>query len=315
MANTFFHIDAELITRNISFNRLISALQIMHTEHPADLKDLLLEQKHREGSNYCLIRAAWMAGSAIGVKIASVFPGNALENIPAIHAAYVLINGVSGIPICSIDGTSLTYYKTAADSALGSKFLARPSSKNMLMVGAGAMAEYLIDAHRAVHPNLNHIKIWNRSKKRRDKLVQKLKYNVNVEVCDNLPEGASWADIICCATMTTEPLIKGEWVKPGCHLDLVGAFRPDMREVDDSTITKGDVFVDSRETTLRDIGELLIPINNGIINECDVIADLFQLSQGKNGRTDNNQITIFKNGGGGHLDLMTALHIKEHCNP
>jgi ornithine cyclodeaminase len=134
-----------------------------------------------------------------------------------------------------------------------------------------------------------------------------------VEATDNLAEAVAWADIVCCATMTTDPLIRGEWLSQGVHLDLVGAFRKDMREADDETLRQGRLFVDSHQTTIGEIGELLIPMNAGVITKEDVLADLYQLCAGHPGRGTPTEITIYKNGGGGHLDLMTARHIRERC--
>ncbi|HJL57422.1 MAG TPA: hypothetical protein QF597_07980, partial [Arenicellales bacterium] len=164
-----------------------------------------------------------------------------------------------------------------------------------------------------VHPGIDNIQIWNRSPARRDALIETLGADRPVEAADNLAEAVAWADIICCATMTTDPLIRGEWLDQGTHLDLVGAFRTDMREADDETLRQGRLFVDSRQTTIGEIGELLIPMNAGVITKEDVLADLYQLCAGHPGRGNPTEITIYKNGGGGHLDLMTATHIRERC--
>ncbi len=308
-----FHLGAQEILKTVQFGPLVDALEAMHREAPADVKDMLLEQPGSEETDYCLIRAAWQRGEALGVKIASIFPENQTLELPAIHAAYILFDGATGVPLQSIDGTVLTYLKTAADSALGSRLLARPDSRRLLMVGAGAMAPYLIEAHCTVHPGIDNIQIWNRSPARRDALIETLGADRPVEAADNLAEAVAWADIICCATMTTDPLIRGEWLSQGTHLDLVGAFRTDMREADDETLRQGRLFVDSRQTTIGEIGELLIPMNAGVITKEDVLADLYQLCAGHPGRGNPTEITIYKNGGGGHLDLMTARHIRERC--
>ncbi|MGE4659994.1 MAG: hypothetical protein AAEJ16_04380, partial [Arenicellales bacterium] len=233
MTSNPFHLGAAEIFEHVSFGPLVDDLARMHRETPADLRDMLLEQPGEMDKDYCLIRAAWQGGSALGVKIASVFPANVSQDLPAIHAAYVLFDGVNGVPVRSIDGTALTYLKTAADSALGSRLLARPDCRRLLMVGAGAMAPHLIEAHCTVHPEIETVRIWNRSHDRRDTLVETLVQHHHVEATDNLAEAAGWADLICCATMTSEPLIRGEWLSEGVHLDLVGAFRKDMREADD----------------------------------------------------------------------------------
>ncbi len=310
MPKSSFHLASDDIFRRVHFSGLIDALRRMHQETPAEVQDMLLDQPGVEGTDYSLIRAAWQKGSAIGVKVANIFPGNRQSDLPAIHAAYVLFDGETGVPTRSIDGTALTYLKTAADSALGSRLLARPDSKNMLMVGAGAMAPYLIEAHHCACPELSSVRVWNRSKDRRDELVRALEGRYAISAADDLSDAVAWADLISCATMTTEPLLRGDWLNEGVHVDLVGAYRLDMREADDSTLQRARLFVDSRNTTIKEIGELTIPIAAGVIKESDVLADLYDLCSGAIGRTGKADITVFKNGGGGHLDLMTARYIE-----
>lgn len=315
MNSNSFHLDAQQIFEHVSFGPLVDDLARMHRESPADLQDMLLEQPGQMDKDYCLIRAAWQGGAALGVKIASVFPANVSHDLPAIHAAYILFDGINGVPVRSIDGNALTYLKTAADSALGSQLLARPDCRRLLMVGAGAMAPYLIEAHCTVHPQIEEIRIWNRSVGRRDALLGQINNGRHAEAADDLAEAVAWADLVCCATMTSEPLIQGQWLRPGTHLDLVGAFRKDMREADDEALRRAQVFVDSRKTTIGEIGELVIPMEAGVISEEDVLGDLYDLCANKTGRQNPKDITLFKNGGGGHLDLMTARHIENHCAP
>jgi len=313
MTSHSFHLGAAEIFEHVGFGPLVDDLARMHRETPADLRDMLLEQPGKMDKDYCLVRAAWQGGTALGVKIASVFPANGSQDLPAIHAAYILFDGVNGVPVRSIDGNALTYLKTAADSALGSRLLARPDCRRLLMVGAGAMAPYLIEAHCTVHPGIETIRIWNRSADRRDALTATLAKQRHIETAHDLAEAVGWADLICCATMTSEPLIRGEWLNPGAHLDLVGAFRRDMREADDEAIRRTRLFVDSRKTTIGEIGELSIPIEAGVISEDDVLGDLYDLCADTKGRQSPEDITLFKNGGGGHLDLMTARHIQSRC--
>jgi ornithine cyclodeaminase len=310
-----FHISSEEVRDHVDYAGLIEALDQMHREDAANLSDLLLsEQTEGEITNYFMVRAGWQHGRALGVKMASVFPGNRAGDLPAIQASYVLFDGTTGSPLASIDGNELTWRKTAADSALGSLRLARANCTTLLMVGAGAMAPHLIRAHISVHPNIKRIKVWNRSTDRRDRLIASLRPEFNIVATDDLQYAVSNADFISCATMSQQPLIHGEWLSPGCHLDLVGAFTLDMREADDAAMRLGQVFVDSRKTTIGEIGELATPINNGTLREQDVLADHYQLSSGDHpGRKTEDEITIFKNGGGGHLDLMTARYIYDKC--
>jgi ornithine cyclodeaminase len=310
-----FHISGREIRDHVSYADLIESLDQMHREGSSNLGDLLLSEQDEDGAtNHFIVRAGWQRGRALGVKMASVFPSNRDTDLPAIQASYVLFDGANGSPLASIDGNELTWRKTAADSALGSLRLSRTNCKTLLMVGAGAMAPHLIRAHLSVRPQIERIEVWNRSNDRRDRLIASLQLDIDIAPTDDLERAASSADLISCATMAHKPLILGEWLSPGCHLDLVGAFTIDMREADDTAMRRGQIFVDSRKTTISEIGELAIPIKDGTLCEEDVLADHFQLSNGDHpGRQTQDEITVFKNGGGGHLDLMTARYIYEKC--
>lgn len=260
-----------------------------------------------------MIRAAWQRGQALGVKLATIFPANASLGRPSIYAAYLLCDGTTGQPRAILDGTVLTWRKTAADSALGARLLARDDVETMLMVGAGAMAPELIRAHLSVRPSLRRVSIWNRSPARAEALARLLEddagFAPEVAVAGDLAQAVTQADLVSCATMTVEPVLRGDWLKPGTHVDLVGAFTADMREADDTVLRRGRVFVDSRDTTIGHIGEIEIPLRAGTITEADILGDHYQLCAGTViGRTGPDDITVFKNGGGGHLDLMTARH-------
>ena len=222
-----FYISGEEVRDHVGYAGLIEALDQMHREDAANLSDLLLSEQGEGGAtNHFMVRAGWQRGRALGVKMASVFPGNRSSDLPTIQASYVLFDGTTGSPLASIDGNELTWRKTAADSALGSLRLARANCTTLLMVGAGAMASHLIRAHISVHPKIKRIKVWNRSTDRRDRLVASLRPEFNIVATDDLQDAASNADLISCATMAQQPLIHGEWLSPGCHLDLVGAFTP-----------------------------------------------------------------------------------------
>tara|TARA_R110001583_G_scaffold66894_1_gene191777 strand:- start:6011 stop:6931 length:921 start_codon:yes stop_codon:yes gene_type:complete len=298
-----FFIDAQDVKNNLSWIELCDALHEGHQAPRADIDDILFKQ----GDNALLNRAAWIKGKGIGVKTATIFPNNTnlSEPLPNVQAVFTLFDDKTGKPLAFIDGNLVTKWKTAGDSVFAAKLLARPDSKVLTIVGAGAVASSMIDAYRALFPKLEKVQIWNRTYAKAQKLAKK-KDAIAIE---HLPEALSNADIISSSTMSTSPFIKGEWIKAGTHVDLIGAYRPDMREADDSLLIKSRIFVDSRETAIHDIGELATPIKNGIIKETDVIADFYQLCNGGQGRKTEAEITLFKNGGGAHLDLMTALYI------
>ena len=199
----------------------------------------------------------------------------------------------------------LTKWKTAGDSLLAAKRLARKDVRAITLVGAGAVARSMVSAYASAFPDAR-VTVWNRSPGAAEAMAAE---TPGMTATPDLESAVRQADIICTATMTTDPLIRGEWLRPGQHLDLIGAYRHDMREVDDAALARGRIFVDNRSTTIGHIGELKIPLADGVITEDDVIADFYDLESGAFARTSDDDITIAKNGGGAHLDLMTARYI------
>ena len=309
-------IEAGAMARVSDFPSLVARLEEAHRQDMDAMDDLLLSQLPETGpASYFLLRAAWQSRLGVGAKLVTVFPENPSRGLPSVQGIYLLFDAADGRPRACLDGTELTYWKTAADSALGAKYLAPPRPSVLLMVGAGAMAPHLIRAHLSVRPSLASVLIWNRTAERAFRLAESLRAEgVPAEAVTGLAEAAGHADIISCATMATSPLIHGEWLRPGTHLDLVGAYTPAMREADDEAVRRSRIFVDSRPTAIHPIGELAIPLANGVITECDVLADHFDLCRGRHpGRQSADEITLFKNGGGGHLDLMTAAFVLDRA--
>jgi len=301
-------IRAEEVEAALSWEGACDALVRGHRLGRADIDDILF----RHDNDSVLNRAAWVRGLGIGVKTATIFPGNEKLQpaFPSIHAVFTLFDDRTGVPVALVDGNLVTKWKTVADSLLGARFLARADSETLLLVGAGAVASALLEGYTDRFPGLRRVLIWNRTTDRARRLAEASnRGGLFVEYVEDLASGAAQADIIASATMSVEPVLKGEWVAPGTHVDLIGAFRPDMREADDALMRIAELFVDSRETTVHDIGELTIPIRNGVISERDVRADLYDLCAGSKGRTSPDAVTVFKNGGGAHLDLMTAKFI------
>ncbi|BBA37178.1 ornithine cyclodeaminase [Methylocaldum marinum] len=310
-------LGAEQINECLDYPSLVDWLETAHGSDIDAMDDLLLSRSAEERpTRHFLLRAAWQSDLGVGAKLVTVFPDNQTLGLPSVQGLYILFAVDDGRPLSCLDGTALTLWKTAADSALAARHLAREGAGTLLMVGAGAMAPHLIQAHLAVRPSIESVWIWNRTPERAERLANALT-DLRAPVCTvaDLERAVREADIIACATMSTAPLIRGEWLRPGTHLDLVGAFTPDMREADDTAIRRAKIFVDSRETTIAQIGELLIPIRDGVISEADILADHFQLCRGVHpGRRAAAEITLFKNGGGGHLDLMTARFILERAD-
>ena len=287
--------------KNLDWLALTDALAAGHDGPKAEVADVFLY----EGENTLLNRSAWIAGLGLAIKCATIFPGNKAVGKPAIAGAVNLFSGKDGALEAILDFALVTKWKTAGDSLLAARRLARPDSKNILIVGAGTVGHSLREAYGAAFPEAEFT-IWNRSRAGAKALQATFP---DMTIADDLETAVKAADVIASATMTTEPIIKGDWLQPGQHIDLIGAYRPDMREVDDVALQRARVFVDSLETTIGHIGELKIPIASGAFKAEDVVADYYQIDRFK--RHNPAEITLFKNGGGAHLDLMTSRYILE----
>jgi ornithine cyclodeaminase len=278
---------------------LTQALADGHALPKAEIADTFL---YRDPDTL-LSRAAWIDGLGMAVKTATVFPGNPAQDKPMVNGAVCLYSDQDGTLAALIDFHLVTKWKTAGDSLLAAQRLARPDSRNILIVGAGTVGKSLCEAFGAGFPNAE-ISVWNRTRSKAQALARALP---GVIVADDLEGAVRGADIVVSATMSTEPILKGDWLRPGQHINLIGAYRPDMREADDTALRRSRVFVDSLATTVDHIGELKIPIAAGVLKHDDIVADFYDLAafapQG------DDEITVFKNGGGAHLDLMTSRYI------
>jgi ornithine cyclodeaminase len=298
-------VDAEQIRSALTFPMLVSALEAAHRRPKIEVQDGYLGSEHEQ----YFVRHAVDRGRFFASKLITSFPANlAGGRLPAVQAVCVLFDGRDGRPLLIMDGTEITYWRTAADSALGAKLLAPPEPKTMLLVGAGEMARWLVRAHRAVRPSIQRVLIWNRTKERATRLAALLaKEAINAEATEDLEEATRTADIISTCTRSHVPLVKGADLRTGVHLDLVGGYTRETREADDDAARRALIFVDRSESAFDGVGDILQPIANGTIRKADVLGDLYDLVSGAvAGRRSPADITLFKNAGGGHLDLMTA---------
>ena len=255
-----------------------------------------------------LLMPAWNTDRGeLGVKLINVFPGNARLGHPSVVGVYIFMDGTTGAARAVIDGTALTVRRTAAASALASDYLSRPDSARLLMVGSGNLAPHLVRAHAVVRP-LDDITVWSRSHANATGLAERLcREGFSARATEDLEAAAGRADIISCATLATEPLIAGHWLRPGTHLDLVGGFTPHMREADDEAIRRSAVYVDTRAGALAEAGDVIVPIQRGILRERDIRGDLTDLCRGERpGRGDSAAITLFKSVGAALEDLAAA---------
>ncbi len=285
--------------RHLTWAGLLDALKAGHRRPQPDIKDLFVYR----GADTILDRATWIDGIGGLVKVATVVPGNAARGLPTIHGAVTLFDDVTGELTALLDFHLVTKWKTAGDSLLSASRLARKDSRRILLVGAGAVARSMVDAYRSLWPDAEFT-VWSRKLVTAANMATPLGLQMTTDLAEAVPQ----ADIICTCTMSTAPLIRGDWLRPGQHLDLIGAYRPDMRELDDTALSRARLFVDSRATTVHHIGELMMPLKSGAITEASITADFWD-DPALYARRSDDEITIAKNGGGAHLDLMTSAWI------
>jgi ornithine cyclodeaminase/alanine dehydrogenase-like protein (mu-crystallin family) len=309
-------VSADEIDRALAYPALIDALA------EAFRADIAVPPRHhhavapsvpRAGADATLLlMPAWTGPQAaerfLGCKIVTVFPDNARSGRPSVYGSYFLMSGESGEPIAVLDGRTLTAWRTAAASALAARYLAREDAAHLVMVGAGALASHLVRAHACARP-IRRVTLWNRTRSRAVALAFGLAVGgLEIEVTDDLESAVREADIVSCATLSAEPLVRGAWLKKGAHVDLVGGFTPTMREADDRAVKRARVYVDTRAGAMSEAGDIVQPIANGVISEADIRGDLFDLCGGTaRGRTAAAQITLFKSVGTAIEDLAAAM--------
>ncbi|TVQ34522.1 MAG: ornithine cyclodeaminase family protein [Geminicoccaceae bacterium] len=295
--------DAAATAQALPYGRLIAALEDgfrAGAEAP-------LRQAHDRGDGASLLAMPAWNRRVAGVKLVTVTPANAECGLPAVHGAYVLFDQATGRPLATVDGTELTLRRTAAASALAARYLAAPDARHLALFGAGALAPHLVRAHAVVRP-IRAVTVWNRTAARAEALAAALSAE-GFEATATTDRAAACrsADIISCATLATAPLVEGAWLRPGSHVDLVGAFLPTMRESDDAVLAKARVFVDTRAGALAEAGDLLQPIAAGTFTPDRIAGELADLCKGAvRGRGSAQEITAFKSVGTALEDLVAA---------
>lgn len=304
-------VDAGTVHRLLDWPDAREAMRLGHLGSKPKIGRLALDQPREGGQPDMLLAVpAWQDGEALGIKVVTSFPGNvATHGLPTVDALYLVFDPKTGKPQAVIDGEALIFRKTATDTALGAEFLAPRNARRMLMVGAGALAPYVIDALFSVRPSLEHVAIWNRTGARAEALAEVQRAaGRSTEAVADLDAALPEADIVISATMSETPLIKGDLVAPGAHVGLVGSFTPQMREGDDALLQRAAIFVDDYACVERS-GEFIEPMRSGVIGRGDIRADLFALCRGEFVHYPDDRPTLFKNGGAGHLDLFLANHL------
>jgi ornithine cyclodeaminase len=261
-----------------------------------------------------LLMPAWTRSGErmLGCKLVTVFPDNLKAGKPSVYGSYLLLSGETGEPLALMDGTALTAWRTAAASALAARYLARPDASHLVMVGAGALAPHLVRAHCAVRP-IRHVALWNRTRSRAVSTAFALSAaGIEPVIADDLESAVREADIVSCATLSGEPLVRGAWLRKGAHLDLVGAYTPAMRESDDAAVRRARIYVDTMAGAPKEGGDIAIPLKRKVIKKKDICGDLFDLCRGKvEGRRRKDEITLFKSVGTAIEDLAAAMLVWE----
>ena len=251
----------------------------------------------------------------VGVKIVTVSPDNNAKGLPAIMGVYLLLDGQTGEPKALIDGQRITLWRTACASALAADYLARQDAETMLMVGAGALAPFLVRAHASVRP-IKRVAVWNRSPANAEKLAEMLKgEGFEARVAENVDDELAHADIVSCATISSTALVHGARLEPGTHVDLVGAFAPTMRESDDEAIRRARVYVDTYAGATKEAGDIVQALESGALAREDIQADLYELCRGQEqGRKSEDEITLFKSVGAAIEDLAAGIAVWERVS-
>ncbi|TVU91057.1 ornithine cyclodeaminase family protein [Vreelandella titanicae] len=304
-------VSAQEVARHLKWDGLIKRLHttfVNGVESPPRHHHAM----HRpDGEATMLLMPAWEAAGYIGVKMVNVFPQNADHGIPAISGLYLLSEGKHGQPLACIDGSELTRRRTAAASALAAQTLANENAETLLVVGTGKLAPMVIEAHASIRP-IKRVLIWGRNPSKAAAIADEYAERFETHVVEELADAVAEADIISCVTLSTQPLIKGEWLTPGTHLDLIGAFRPQMRETDALCLRRAEVFVDTYAGAKGEAGDILQAIDEGEFQFEQIQAELAEvLSRTKSGRSAPDAITLFKSVGASLEDLAAAIEVWE----
>jgi ornithine cyclodeaminase len=309
-------LDAQATTDLLPFGDLIGVLRqafaegcVVPTRHHHTVHNV------NEPDATLLLMPAWHEAHHVsrylGIKIVTVFPGNTARGIPGLTSTYMLYDGRSGTQLAVLDGNTITTRRTVAASALAADYLARKDATRLLVIGAGRVASLIPDAYRAVRP-IDQVDIWDIDAGSAQRLADELgKRGVKATVVPDLEMAVHKADIVSAATLATAPLIKGKWLRPGTHVDLIGGFTPPMREADDATVLRSSVYIDTQEA-LHEAGDLVQPIKAGLFSPNAVRATLDELCRrNAQARTSAEEITLYKAVGTALADLAAATMVYE----
>ncbi|OZI70741.1 ornithine cyclodeaminase family protein [Bordetella genomosp. 12] len=305
------NIDTDATHKALAFDAVIATLRAAfaggYTVPPRHVHNITAGD--RQGTS--LIMPAWSEAGYYGVKVINIFPENTRDGLPGLHASYTLYSSRTGVPLAQVDGDAVTAFRTAGAAALGADYLARRDARRLLVLGSGRIAGLVPAAMRAVRP-IDEILIWNVRPQGAEALAQRLQdQGMAARAVSDLEAAVRQADIVSCATLSTEPLVRGEWLQPGTHLDLIGSFKPEMKETDPACFAGNAIYVDTEEAPTKS-GDLLEAFKAGTLRMPDIRGTLFDLVAGRvAGRSEDGQITVFKAVGSALEDLALAAFVYE----
>ena len=296
-------VDAATTRQHLPLGPLIAALRRMF----ASGCEVPLRHTHRiDDVGTLLLMPAWRAGARLGLKTVTIFPANSAAGLPGLHSTYLLFDAATGVPLAQLDGNEITSRRTAAASALAASYLSRTDAHRLLVLGTGRVASLLAEAMRAVRP-IQEVVVWNHRAASAQSMVDTLDaQGFRAHVATSLEDAVTAADIVSCATLATAPLIRGEWLQPGTHLDLIGSFTPQMCEADATCFARSRVFVDTAEALAKS-GDVLQAVAAGAFDASQLQGTLAELCTGTHqGRREAAEITLFKAVGTALEDLAAA---------
>jgi len=299
-------IDTSTTRRHLAFGPLIEALRAMFVAGCEVPSRGIHRIDGADGGGTLLLMPAWRVGARLGIKSVTIFPGNGARGLPGLHSTYLLFDASTGVPLAQLDGNEITSRRTAAAAALAASFLARADARRLLVVGTGRVGALLAEAMRAVRP-IDEVWVWNHRPAPAQALAAALcASGIAARATDDLEAAVRQADIVSCATLSTAALIRGEWLQPGTHLDLIGSFTPQMREADAECFARCRVFVDTDEALAKS-GDALEAIAAGSFDAARLQGTLAELCRGtRAGRGDATERTLFKAVGSALEDLAAA---------
>ncbi|WP_170575933.1 ornithine cyclodeaminase family protein [Ruegeria atlantica] len=299
-------LDAQATTDALPFAALIEQMATLFASgQPCPDRHHHTMPMQDEPDATLLLMPAWT--NEVGcVKVVTATPGNTARKLPAIAGSVLVFDRNTGAHLALLDGATLTARRTAAASALAARYLSREDANHLLILGAGKVAAQLPEAFRAVRP-IETVRIWDVFPKAAEQLATDLSTRGwDARAVQNLEQAVPQADIISAATLATDPLLQGDWLVAGQHVDLIGAFTPSMREADNRALQRARLFVDTRFAAIE-AGELKTPLETGAITEADILGDLYTLSAGQMGRETAQEITLFKSVGNAVMDLAASV--------